>query len=124
MQRKCYFLQSIFCRVEKQMEEDGQHGGETMRRNISASAINKNCANNLHNSRNNDKKQEMTYFRKSGQNVLTSAVCSAIISKLSLMRRHIQKKSKDNRRHGMRQSVLEKLLDGKKKVVDKADRWW
>ena len=86
MQRKCYFLQSIFCRVEKQMEEDGQHGGETMRRNTSASAINVNCANNLHNSHNNDKKWEMTYFRKSGQNVLTSAVCSAIISKLSLRR--------------------------------------
>ena len=95
MQRKCYFLQSIFCRVEKQMEEDGQHGGETMRRNTSASAINKYCANNLHNSHNNDKKREMTYFRKSGQNVLTSAVCSAIISKLSLMRRHRKKKSKD-----------------------------
>ena len=66
-----------------------------MRRNISASAINKNCANNLHNSHNNDKKREMTYFRKSGRNVLTSAVCSAIISKLSLMRRHRKKKSKD-----------------------------
>ena len=105
------------------MEEDGQPGGETMRRSISASAINENCANNLHNSHNNDKKREMTYFRKTGRNVLTSAVGSAIISKLSLMRRHIQKKSKDNRRHGMRQSVLEKLLDGKKKVVDKADRW-
>ena len=43
MQRKCYSLQSIFCQVEKQMEEDGQHGGETMRRNIFASAINKSC---------------------------------------------------------------------------------
>ena len=61
------------------MEEDGQHGGETMRRNTSASAINVNCANNLHNSHNNDKKWEMTYFRKSGQNVLTSAVGSACI---------------------------------------------
>ena len=64
----------------------------------------------------------MTYFDKTTQNVLTSASNGAIISKLSLMRRHIQKKSKDNRRHGMRQSALEKLLDGKKKVVDKADR--
>ena len=64
----------------------------------------------------------MTYFDKTTQNVLTSASSGAIISKLSLMRRHIQKKSKDNRRHGMRQSALEKLLDGKKKVVDKADR--
>ena len=81
-----------------------------------------NCANNWHNSHNNDKKREMTYFRKSGRNVLTSAVCSAIISKLSLMRRHIQKKSTDEKRHGMRQSDLEKLLDGKKKVVDKDGR--
>ena len=54
-----------------------------------------NYAKNLHNSYNNDKKREMTYFRKSGRNVLTSAVCSAIISKLSLMRRHRKKKSKD-----------------------------
>ena len=57
----------------------------------------------------------MTYFDKTTQNVLTSASSGAIISKLSLMRRHIQKKSKDERRHGMRQSDLEKLLDGKKK---------
>ena len=48
----------------------------------------------------------MTYFGKSAQNVLTSAGGGAIISKLSLMQRHIQKKSKDNRRHGMRQSLL------------------
>ena len=95
MRKKFYFLQFIFCRVKKQAEEDAQHGGETMRRNTSASAINVNCANNLHNSHNNDKKWEMTYFRKSGQNVLTSAVGSAIISKLSLMRRHRKKKSKD-----------------------------
>ena len=61
----------------------------------------------------------MTYFDKSARNVLTSAGSSAIISKLSLMQRHIQKKSKDNRRHGMRQSVLEKLLDGKKKQQEK-----
>ena len=61
----------------------------------------------------------MTYFGKTDRNVLTSAGSSAIISKLSLMRRHIQKKSKDNRRHGMRQSVLEKLLDGKKKLLTK-----
>ena len=61
----------------------------------------------------------MTYFDKSARNVLTSAGSSAIISKLSLMQRHIQKKSKDNRRHGMRQSVLEKLLDGKKKLLTK-----
>ena len=65
----------------------------------------------------------MTYFDKTAQNVLTSAGSSAIISKLSLMRRHIQKKNKDNRRHGMRQSALEKLLDDNKKVVDKADCW-
>ena len=64
----------------------------------------------------------MTYFDKTTRNVLTSASSGAIISKLSLMRRHIQKKSKDNRRHGMRQSALEKLLDEKKKAVDKADR--
>ncbi|RHV62685.1 MULTISPECIES: hypothetical protein, partial [Clostridia] len=82
-----------------------------------------NCANNWHNSHNSGKNCKMTYFDKSARNVLTSAGSSAIISKLSLMQRHIQKKSKDNRRHGMRQSVLEKLLDGKKKVVDKADRW-
>ena len=50
----------------------------------------------------------MTYFDKTTQNVLTSASSGAIISKLSLMRRHIQKKSKDERRHGMRQSALEK----------------
>ena len=37
----------------------------------------------------------MTYFGKTGRNVLTSAVGSAIISKLSLMRRHRKKKSKD-----------------------------
>ena len=61
----------------------------------------------------------MTYFDKSARNVLTSAGSSAIISKSQ----HTEK-SKDNRRHGMRQSVLEKLLDGKKKVVDKADCWW
>ena len=64
----------------------------------------------------------MTYFGKTGRNVLTSSGSGAIISKLSLMRRHIQKKSKDERRHGMRQSLLKKLLDGKKKAVDKADR--
>ena len=56
----------------------------------------------------------MIYFGKTDRNVLTSVVDSDIISKLSLMRRCRQKKSKDNRRHGMRQSGLEKLLDGKK----------
>ena len=61
----------------------------------------------------------MTYFDKSARNVLTSAGSSAIISKLSLMQRHIQKKSKDNRRHGMRQSVLEKLLEARKKLLTK-----
>ena len=80
---------------------------------------NENCANNWHNSHNSGKNDKMTYFDKSARNVLTSAGSSAIISKLSLMQRHIQKKSKDNRRHGMRQSVLEKLLDGKKKLLTK-----
>ena len=61
----------------------------------------------------------MTYFGKTGRNVLTSAGCGAIISKLSLMRRHRQKKSKDKRRHGMRRSALEKLLDARKKLLTK-----
>ena len=56
----------------------------------------------------------MTYFDKNPRNMLTSAVGSDIISKLSLMRQYIQKKSTDEKRHGMRQSGLEKLLDGKK----------
>lgn len=63
----------------------------------------------------------MTYFRKSGQNVLTSAVCSAIISKLSLMRRHRKKKSKDTGGMGMATADLEKTSGSKKKVVDKDD---
>ena len=61
----------------------------------------------------------MTYFDKNTRNMLTSAVGSAIISKLSLMRRHIQKKSTDEKRHGMRQSDLEKLLDERKKLLTK-----
>ena len=59
----------------------------------------------------------MTYFDKTTQNVLTSASSGAIISKLSLMRRHIQKKSKDERRHGMRQSALEKTSGWKEKKL-------
>ena len=61
----------------------------------------------------------MTYFGKTDRNVLTSVVDSDIISRLSLMRQYIQKKSKDNRRHGMRQSGLEKLLDERKKLLTK-----
>ena len=62
----------------------------------------------------------MTYFDKTTRNVLTSAGGGAIISKLSLMRRHIQKKSKDERRHGMRQSALEKnFWMGRKKLLTK-----
>ena len=63
----------------------------------------------------------MTYFDKNPRNMLTSAVGSDIISKLSLMRQYIQKKSTDEKRHGMRQSGLEKLLDGKKKLLTKMD---
>ena len=59
----------------------------------------------------------MSYFRKSEEKVLTSVGRSDIISKLSLMRRHRQKKSKDKRRHGMRRSALEKLLDARKKLL-------
>lgn len=62
---------------------------------------------------------ELSFFVKMRKKLLTYGKTSAIISKLSLMQRHIQKKSKDNRRHGMRQSVLEKLLDGKKKLLTK-----
>ena len=61
----------------------------------------------------------MTYFGKTARNVLTSEGSGAIISKLSLMRRHIQKKSMDKKRHGMRQSGLEKLLDERKKLLTK-----
>ena len=62
---------------------------------------------------------ELSFFVKMRKKLLTSGNTSAIISKLSLMRRRIQKKSKDNRRHGMRQSALEKLLDGRKKLLTK-----
>mgnify|MGYP000650540061 CR=1 FL=1 len=62
---------------------------------------------------------EIVFLCQKRKKLLTYGKTSAIISKLSLMRRHIQKKSKDNRRHGMRQSVLEKLLDGKKKLLTK-----
>ena len=63
----------------------------------------------------------MTYFGKTDRNVLTSAVGSAIISKLSLMRRHRKKKSKDTGGMGLRQLILKKLLEVRKKVVDKDD---
>ena len=61
----------------------------------------------------------MTYFGKSARNVLTSEGSGAIISKLSLMRRCRQKKSKDNRRHGMRQSLLKNFWMERKKLLTK-----
>ena len=61
----------------------------------------------------------MSYFNKTARNVLTSAGSSAIISKLSLMRRHMQKKSKENRRHGMRQSLLKNFWMERKKLLTK-----
>ena len=50
---------------------------------------------------------------------MTSAGSGAIISKLSLMRRHIQRKSKDSRRHGMRQSLLKNFWMQRKKLLTK-----
>ena len=43
MRKKSYFPRFIFCRAGKQVEEDGQPGGETMKRSIFVSAINKSC---------------------------------------------------------------------------------
>ena len=62
----------------------------------------------------------MTYFGKTGRNVLTSAVCSAIISKLSLMRRH-RKRKVGTEAAWDATADPEKTSGSKKKVVDKDD---
>ena len=90
-----------------------------MKRSISVSATSKNCANNLHNSHNSGKKWKMTYFDKNTRNMLTSVVGSDIISKLSLIRQYIQKKSMDKNGMGCDSQVLKKLLEARKKLLTK-----
>ena len=62
---------------------------------------------------------ELSFFVEMTKKELTSENTSAIISKLSLMRRHMQKKSKENRRHGMRQSLLKNFWMERKKLLTK-----
>ena len=61
----------------------------------------------------------MSYFNKSCQKVLTSVGRGDIISKLSLMRRHRQKKSWMKNGMGCDSLNLKKLLDVRKKLLTK-----
>ena len=56
----------------------------------------------------------MTYFDKNTRNMLTSVVGSDIISRLSLIRQYIQKKSMDKNGMGCDSQVLENFWMAKK----------
>lgn len=56
----------------------------------------------------------MTYFDKNTRNMLTSVVGSDIISKLSLIRQYIQKKSMDKNGMGCDSQVLKNFWMAKK----------